>query len=180
MIAYMNKHHSDKYHFRYSTPSNYIDALAKLEVAWPTKYDDLFPYADNPDAYWTGYFSARANDKEYIRRASHNFHASSQLYTQAIVNTNSLDEVSSIMNVNFDMLDKIGIAQHHDAVTGTAKQAVADDYTWKLFTGMQSNNIEYSAQIAKQVKQTTGFESSDGWQQCTKTNTTYLDCPVAS
>ena len=28
MISYMNKHHSDKYHFRYSTPSDYVDAIA--------------------------------------------------------------------------------------------------------------------------------------------------------
>ena len=80
MIEYMNLHHSDKYIFKYSTPSDYIDAIAKHNVTWPTKYDDMFPYSDSPDSYWTGYFSSRANDKEYIRRASHSFHASNRLY----------------------------------------------------------------------------------------------------
>ncbi len=56
----------------YSTPSRYLDALANANVKWPTKYDDMFPYADDPLSYWTGYFTSRANDKEYIRRASHN------------------------------------------------------------------------------------------------------------
>ena len=46
--------------------------LVATEAEFPTKYDDMFPYADYPDAYWTGFFSSRANDKEYIRRASHN------------------------------------------------------------------------------------------------------------
>ena len=85
MISYMNEHHSDKFHFRYSTPSDYVDAIAKKKVEWPTKSDDLFPYADSPDAYWTGYFSSRANDKQYIRRASSNFHASSQLFSQKVL-----------------------------------------------------------------------------------------------
>jgi hypothetical protein len=46
----------------------------------------MFPYSDGPDAYWTGYFSSRANDKEYIRRASHNFHASNELYSEKVLN----------------------------------------------------------------------------------------------
>lgn len=44
MIAYMNKNYADKYEFKYATPSNYVDALASLNVTWTTKYDDLFPY----------------------------------------------------------------------------------------------------------------------------------------
>lgn len=48
MIHYMNKHHSDKFFFRYSTPSDYVDAIKKHNVSWPTKYDDMFPYSDLP------------------------------------------------------------------------------------------------------------------------------------
>lgn len=85
MIAYMNEHYGDKYHFKYSTPSNYVDAVAKRDVTWPAKYDDMMPYSDTPDSYWTGYFSSRANDKEYIRKASHNFHASTQLTSEKML-----------------------------------------------------------------------------------------------
>ena len=80
MIAYMNEHHSENYTFFYSTPSQYTDAIAKHNVSWPTKYDDMFPYSDHPNAYWTGYFTSRANHKSYIRTASYNFHASNQIY----------------------------------------------------------------------------------------------------
>ena len=75
MISYMNENHSDKYFLQYSTPSMYVDAIAKHNVEWPTKYDDMMPYSDNPDSYWTGYFTSRANDKEYTRRASSHFEA---------------------------------------------------------------------------------------------------------
>ena len=37
MIEYMNKHHGDKYFFRYSSPSEYIDAIKQHDVTWPTK-----------------------------------------------------------------------------------------------------------------------------------------------
>jgi hypothetical protein len=64
MIEYMNKHYGDQFFLKYSTPSEYVDAIAAKNVTWPVKYDDMFPYADNPDSYWTGYFSSRANDKQ--------------------------------------------------------------------------------------------------------------------
>jgi len=40
----------------------------------------MFPYADDDYSFWTGYFTSRSNDKDYIRRGSHNLHASSKLY----------------------------------------------------------------------------------------------------
>ena len=92
MIEWMNKNHGDKFNMFYSTPSQYIDALASQNATFPTKYDDMFPYADNPDAYWTGYFSSRANDKEYIRRASYNYDASNQLYAEGVLNQQLTDD----------------------------------------------------------------------------------------
>ena len=70
MIDYMNSHYQDKYLFKYSTPSQYVDALSTQTISLPLKYDDLFPYSDKPDAYWTGYFSSRPNYKEFARRVS--------------------------------------------------------------------------------------------------------------
>ena len=58
----------------------YIDALGKENLKWPTRYDDLFPYADGADSFWTGYFTSRANAKEYVRRGSRNLLASNKMY----------------------------------------------------------------------------------------------------
>ena len=52
------------------------------------------------------------------------------------------------MGASIEMQDALGINQHHDAVTGTAKQAVADDYASRLFKGMERSNIEYSKLVA--------------------------------
>ena len=69
----------------YSTPSNFVDAIKTLNVTWPTKYDDMFPYADSSTSFWTGYFTSRPNDKSYIRRGSHNLHASNKLYALKVI-----------------------------------------------------------------------------------------------
>ncbi len=67
----------------YSTPSMYVDAIAAENIVWPTKYDDGFPYADGDSAFWTGYFSSRANAKKYMRDASHTLHSSNKLFALA-------------------------------------------------------------------------------------------------
>ena len=85
MIDYMNERHGDKFFFKYSTPSNYIDAIKNKEIVWPTKYDDMFPYSDAPDSYWTGYFSSRADDKEFIKRISSYFRVSNVLFSEKVL-----------------------------------------------------------------------------------------------
>jgi alpha-mannosidase len=110
MIEYMNLKYPEEYHFVYSTPSQYIDALAKHNVSWPTKYDDMFPYSDGSDAYWTGYFTSRANDKGYTRRGSHYYHALTQLYTEKMMDRNATDnQINDLLNGHYMMMDAMGI-----------------------------------------------------------------------
>jgi hypothetical protein len=45
------------------------------------------------------------------------------------------------------MLDIMGVYQHHDAVAGTARQYVADDYTFSLFKAMQKNNALFTSLV---------------------------------
>ena len=65
-------------------------------------------------------------------------------------------------------------------MSGTAKQAVADDYALRLSKAISKNNDElYSKLIDRQVyHMTNGAVSSEEWKMCDKTNATYLDCPI--
>lgn len=82
----------------------------------------MYPYAEKENSYWTGYFTSRANDKEYIRRGSKNIHSASKLYGLAVLDqSHSQRVVDSILNLTNNFFDTMGINQHHDAVTGTAK-----------------------------------------------------------
>ncbi|XP_046916123.2 LOW QUALITY PROTEIN: lysosomal alpha-mannosidase-like [Dermatophagoides farinae] len=112
---------TEKVHIIYSTPSCYARALNQLKRRWPIKLDDFYPYADAPDAYWTGYFTSRPSLKYAIKKGANLLQASNQLNVLAmrgLDHANQLQELKEVM----------GILQHHDAITGTCKQYVNDDY----------------------------------------------------
>lgn len=75
-MNYINSKYKDVNLF-YSTPYDYIDAVHKLDIEWPTGYDDLLPYSDNWNSQWTGFFTSRPNLKEYVREASRDFNSQS-------------------------------------------------------------------------------------------------------
>lgn len=92
-ISYMNANYADKYIFKYATPGEYLDSVNAIkDRKWPTKYDDLMPYADGQDSVWTGYFTSRPNAKSYVRYGSRQLHASDQLRTQALLDVNISDK----------------------------------------------------------------------------------------
>jgi len=94
----------------YSTPSMYVDAIAAENIEWPTKYDDLFPYADDENSYWTGYFSSRANDKGYMRRASQTLHSSNKLFSLAAIDQTTTDgQIEAMFEAKETMLDVVGV-----------------------------------------------------------------------
>lgn len=68
LIRYTNEHQDTlNVNLIYSTPSCYLKALHDANIDWPTKTDDYFPYASDPNCYWTGYFTSRPNSKRFER-----------------------------------------------------------------------------------------------------------------
>ena len=116
MIQYINEKYSDYYYIKYSTPSEYIDALANENITWPTKYDDLFPYSDThpysdqKSDFWTGYFTSKAWLKDQIRQTSSYTHASSALFSERVLaQDSSTSEIEkNVLSKNI-MLDAMGI-----------------------------------------------------------------------
>ena len=103
----------------------------------------MFPYSDLEEIYWTGYFTSRPNAKRQARQTSSMFHASSKLAAGKMLQQTPKvpDETNQQVLQNKEaMLNAIGIMQHHDAITGTAKQAVADDYSFLLSKSMATSN----------------------------------------
>ncbi|CDW90125.1 glycosyl hydrolases family 38 protein [Stylonychia lemnae] len=179
LIKYFNNRYSNVT-LLYSTPSQYINALNKLDRKWPTKYDDMFPYADRNDSFWTGYFSSRANDKEFIRKGSHQTHASMKLYSVEVVNED-VDQVrvNNVLAQKDQMLDVMGISQHHDAAPGTGKQAVANNYAKRMASSIESNNQLFSKIIGEAAQALAGVNANQDWEWCFRENNTYLECPIS-
>jgi len=140
LIKYLNLYRGDKYNALYSTPACYMDAAknAKLDSSeknWPTYEKDFFPYCDgywivyeepknegDKHGYWSGYYSSRSLLKSNIRSNSSLLNACNQLESGGIV---PIDTTKWLRRA-------IGLTQHHDAVTGTEKQHVVDDYNRRL------------------------------------------------
>ncbi|XP_015893890.3 probable alpha-mannosidase At5g13980 isoform X2 [Ziziphus jujuba] len=161
LIHYVNK--DGRVNALYSTPSIYTDAKYATNESWPIKTDDFFPYADRANAYWTGYFTSRPAVKRYVRMTSGYYLAARQLEffrgrSKSGPNTDSLG-------------DALAIAQHHDAVTGTEKQHVANDYAKRLSIGY----VEAEEVVASSLACL--FESGL-YSGCVNPTTKFHQCPL--
>jgi alpha-mannosidase len=81
-------------HLLYSTPSNYVKekkaAASKLSHTWEVRGQDLFPYAEGPHRYWTGYFTSRPALKRSMREASGFLQAARQIEVAGGVTLNQV------------------------------------------------------------------------------------------
>lgn len=117
----------------YSTPSCYLKAVNEANVTWPLKYDDFFPYGSDFHTYWTGFYTSRPNLKYFEKLGNNYLQVFKQLYVLAALDSKHLKYLDALR-------DAAGIMQHHDAITGTEKQHVADDYAFilhKAITGCE-------------------------------------------
>ncbi|CAH2083597.1 unnamed protein product [Euphydryas editha] len=114
----------------YSTPDCYLKAVKDSNPTLPTKQDDFFPYASDPTAYWTGYFTSRPTTKYFEREGND--------YLQMVKHLQILGGLEEhnrfVLN---ELKSAMGVMQHHDAITGTEKQHVAHDYERLLDAALQ-------------------------------------------
>ena len=123
IIKYVNEK-DDRFNVFYSNPTLYTYAKSQeIEVTWSVKTDDFFPYADCEHCYWGGYFSSRPTLKYFERSASSYLQVLKQ-FTTSNPSTLTKDDRTAL----FELTAAVGLVNHHDAITGTAKQHVTDDY----------------------------------------------------
>ncbi|NXH38318.1 MA2B1 mannosidase, partial [Dicaeum eximium] len=140
LIAHANARQANgsRVHALYSTPSCYLWELNRANLTWPLKTDDFFPYSDGPHQFWTGFFSSRPALKGYERLSSGFLQICSQL--EALAGPAARDGPygpgdSSVLR------EAVAVAQHHDAVAGTERQHVANDYARQLAKGWDSCQV---------------------------------------
>ncbi|CAI0418452.1 unnamed protein product [Linum tenue] len=168
-IKYVNK--DGEINALYSTPSIYTDAKNAANGSWPLKTDDYFPYADGDNAYWTGYFTSRPGFKRFVRQLSGYYLAARQVEFLAGKNK-TLPNTSKLG-------DALGVAQHHDAVSGTAKQHTTNDYAKRLAIGATEAEATvssaFSCLVSNKIKGQCGGSQDTTFSQCQLLNISY--CP---
>jgi hypothetical protein len=169
----------------YSSPEYYTQQKHKVwkrrqdrqsnETGWRTKTDDFFPYSSCENCFWTGYFTSRTSFKRLERVASSLLLASRQI--DVLINKEELQEEYNCdcCHPLYELEDALGVAQHHDGVSGTAKQHVADDYAKRLSSGMHRAVVYVSHLLSKRlsVENSTALQL----QYCPHLNET--SCPIA-
>uniref|UniRef100_W8C2M5 Alpha-mannosidase n=2 Tax=Ceratitis capitata TaxID=7213 RepID=W8C2M5_CERCA len=144
LIKYANERQSlgSKVNLFYSTPACYLKAIHQDPLTWPLKTEDFLPYSTDWHTYWSGYYSSRPTQKRFERDGNHFLQVTKQLTTFANLTGTSADS-------NLDKLrHAMGVMQHHDAITGTEKQHVAQDYDRLLAAAIES--AQTNARLALQ------------------------------
>ncbi|KAM9241653.1 lysosomal alpha-mannosidase-like [Dugong dugon] len=133
-------------HVLYSTPACYLRELNKANLSWSVKQDDFFPYAYVPHKFWTGFFSSRPALKRY-ERLSYNF---LQVCNQLEAVTGPVANAGPYgVGGSTPLREAMAVLQHHDAVSGTSRQHVADDYARRLAAGWGSCEVLLSNALAR-------------------------------
>ena len=128
----------------YSTPELYTQEKHRESLTWSLKRDDFVPICqNNPEPtqghkFWAGFFSSRSSLKYHHRRASSYLQAARKLQWQAAlplrlhVNETELDAFTADDTDLSPLASAVALMTHHDAITGTEKQFVADDYAYRM------------------------------------------------
>uniref|UniRef100_A0A3Q0SVF1 Alpha-mannosidase n=1 Tax=Amphilophus citrinellus TaxID=61819 RepID=A0A3Q0SVF1_AMPCI len=147
LIHYVNAQQTNgsRVNVLYSTPSCYLQELHRANLTWSLKTDDFFPYADDAHDFWTGYFTSRPALKRYERISNSNLQTCNQL---EVLGGPTSRKGPFGKGDSQTMKKAMAVAQHHDAVSGTEKQHVANDYARRLANGWQHCKVLVSNSLA--------------------------------
>lgn len=127
---------------RYSTLTDYFEAVSGAQEKFPVLTGDFFPYADNEDSYWTGYYTTRPLLKQKSRKLNHILRACEQLLVlvrsspHANLDTERRALPGGYWEGKFREVERArmetALFLHHDAITGTSRTNVVQDYQQRM------------------------------------------------
>ena len=157
----------------YSTQADYARARLAADAPLALKTTDAFPYSSGAHSVWSGYFSSRAALKGFVRETSALSLAARQLQAWAAPPADA-----GPTNPLWLLEQGLGVAQHHDAVSGTSKQVVAFDYARRLSAGRAAAGAAMDAWISALLGVPAGLAVS--WVACDLANATLCDVTAAA
>ncbi|XP_060536226.1 alpha-mannosidase 2-like [Cylas formicarius] len=145
LFDYMNANLNLNVQAQFGTLTDYFRAVRKekSESEFPTLSGDFFTYADRDDHYWSGYYTSRPFYKRMDRvllgylRAAETIHTLTHHSKKTgsdwvIAKDNGLEHLLAFAR------QALALFQHHDAITGTAKEHVVVDYGKRLLSSIHN------------------------------------------
>lgn len=153
IFDYLNNNPSLHVEAKFGTLSDFFNALLdeSTEENFPTLTGDFFTYADRDDHYWSGYFTSRPYYKRMDRILMNYIRAADILYALGWGSKKPSSDWLLQPQVGFakmlrDARRSLSLFQHHDAVTGTARDNVMEDYAKKMLDA-----IKYAQHVIQQT-----------------------------
>jgi hypothetical protein len=149
----MNSNFKDKFELKYSTVEKFFNEVDKELIANDKKKEiinyseDFLPYLDWVNSVWTGFYTSRPYLKGKIRESNIYLLLSSMFNTEYMLASHNNE---NFYPIQWDLLHAVSICQHHDAITGTAKTNVSNDYLDLLEIG-ESKIEENTKNIIKNL-----------------------------
>ncbi|XP_018518658.1 LOW QUALITY PROTEIN: alpha-mannosidase 2 [Lates calcarifer] len=146
LFDYFEQHPELHIKARFGTLSDYFEALHRrlnaTGTTLPTLRGDFFTYADRDDHYWSGFFTSRPFYKRLDRALESTLRATEILFSLTLADMRRFRGDGRLVadfpgHEHFRRLTEarrnLALFQHHDAVTGTARDPVVVDYGTRLF-----------------------------------------------
>uniref|UniRef100_A0A8R1DTP1 Alpha-mannosidase n=1 Tax=Caenorhabditis japonica TaxID=281687 RepID=A0A8R1DTP1_CAEJA len=141
LFEYMNSKPEWNVHAQFGTLSDYFKkldtAISDTGNTLPTLSGDFFTYADRDDHYWSGYFTSRPFYKQLDRVLQHYLRSAEIAFSLANIEEEGMVE-KNIFEKLVTARRALSLFQHHDGVTGTAKDHVVSDYGQKMIEALNA------------------------------------------
>lgn len=135
LMDYLNSHREFNVDIRFATLNDYFNSVfndTKID-SFPTLVGDFFTYADRDDHYWSGYYTSRPFYKRFERILANHLRATEILFSIAnlLTENTTINDNDPFEHIKYELTfarQNLALFQHHDAITGTAKDFVVVDY----------------------------------------------------
>ena len=121
-------------HVRFATLSDYFKLIQNDSFA--SLSGDFFTYADREDHYWSGYFTTRPFYKRFDRILESFLRSTEVLFTWNSILGKDICQSKEIREQLEYVRQSLALFQHHDAITGTAREVVVNDYAQRMHTSL--------------------------------------------
>ncbi|XP_031636504.1 alpha-mannosidase 2 [Contarinia nasturtii] len=135
LFEFINNEPSLHVEVKFGTLQEYFDAVhaEKKLHEFPSLSGDFFTYADREDHYWSGYFTSRPYHKRLDRILLNYLRSAEMLHAWSDWN----DE-NQLENHLQGARRALSLFQHHDGITGTARDHVVKDYERQMMDALKS------------------------------------------
>lgn len=145
IFDYINAHSRLKAQVQFGTLEDYFAAVKeevdahKSKLKIPSLSGDFFTYADRVHDYWSGYYVSRPFYKSVDRVLEETLRAADILFSLSSAYCQASDQGSFPFTFGEKLIDArrtLALFQHHDGITGTAKNHVVVDYAQRMHSAL--------------------------------------------